>query len=73
MPGPKVLIASRQTPEIEAMLKEAPPEVGMHFLPPGEQLGDHIAEIEIIYGNIGESDLPKAYIVAVGATTPCRR
>ncbi|MCE2393425.1 D-2-hydroxyacid dehydrogenase [Candidatus Poribacteria bacterium] len=60
MPTPKILIASRQTPEVEAILNDAPPEVEVHFLPPGEQLGDHLSEIEIIYGAIGEADLPKA-------------
>ena len=60
MPGPKALIASRQTPEVEAMLDDAPPEVKVHLLPPGEKLGEHLSEIEIIYGGIGEADFPKA-------------
>ena len=60
MPNPKILIASRQTPEVEAILNDAPSEVEIHLLPPGEQLGDHLSEIEIIYGAISEADLPKA-------------
>ncbi len=60
MPNPKILIASRQTPEVEAMLNDAPSEVEIHLLPPGEQLSDHLSGIEIIYGSIGEADLPKA-------------
>ena len=60
MPTPKILIASRQAPEVEAMLNDAPPEVEIHLLPSGEQLGDHLSEIEIIYGAIGEADFPRA-------------
>jgi phosphoglycerate dehydrogenase-like enzyme len=61
MSKPKILIASRQTPELEAMLTaEAPPEVEIHFLPSGDNLGDHIADVEILYGHVGESDFPKA-------------
>ena len=60
MSSPKILIASRQEPEVEAMLNDAPPEVEIHLLPPGEQLGDHLSNIEIIYGGIGEADFLKA-------------
>ena len=60
MPTPKILIASRQAPEVEAMLNDAPPEVEVHLLPPGEQLADHLSNIEIIYGGIGEADFSKA-------------
>ena len=60
MSNPKILIASRQAPEVEAMLDDAPPEVEIHLLPPGEQLADHLSNIEIIYGGIGEADFPKA-------------
>ena len=60
MPNPKILIASRQVPEVEAMLNDAPSEVEIHFLPPGEQPGDHLSGIEIIYGSISEADFPKA-------------
>ena len=34
------------------MLNDAPPEVEIHLLPPGEQLADHLSNIEIIYGGI---------------------
>ena len=60
MPTPKILIASRQVPEVEAMLNDAPSEVEIHLLPPGEQPGDHLSGIEIIYGSISEADFPKA-------------
>jgi D-2-hydroxyacid dehydrogenase (NADP+) len=60
MPRTTVLIASRQTREVEAMLKDAPPEVEVRFLRPGERLGDHLAGVEVIYGVIGEADLPRA-------------
>ena len=60
MANPKILIASRQNPEVEAILNDAPSEVEIHLLPPGEQLGDHLSEIEIIYGGIGEVDFSKA-------------
>jgi len=56
----KVLIGSRQEPEVEAMLKDVPPEAGIHFLPPGERIGDHISDVEILYGHIGEADFSKA-------------
>ncbi|MCZ6680341.1 MAG: D-2-hydroxyacid dehydrogenase [Candidatus Poribacteria bacterium] len=56
----KVLIASRHAPEVEAMLDDAPPEADIHLLQPGERLGDHIADVEIIYGGIGETDFAKA-------------
>ena len=60
MPNPKILIASRQVPEVEAMLNDAPSEVEIHLLPQGEQLSDHLSGVEIIYGSIGEVDFPKA-------------
>ncbi|MSS69927.1 MAG: D-2-hydroxyacid dehydrogenase [Candidatus Latescibacteria bacterium] len=60
MPRPKVLIGSRQAPDLEAMLQNASLEVEMHFLPPGEKLGDHIAEVEVLYGHIGETDFARA-------------
>ncbi len=56
----KVLIASRQTPDIESMLTAVPPEVEVHFLPPGELLQAHVADVEILFGHIAESELPAA-------------
>src|SRR5438046_1955111 len=60
MPRSTVLIASRQSPEVEAMLEEAPPEVEIRFLPPGEKLSDHLSDVEIIYGGLGEADFVRA-------------
>ena len=56
----KVLIASRPGPEIEAMLDDAPSEFEICFLPAGEKLGDHISDVEVLYGAIGEEDFSKA-------------
>jgi phosphoglycerate dehydrogenase-like enzyme len=60
MPRLRVLIANRQTPDVERLLQEAPPEVEIRYLPEGERLGDHIAEVEILYGSIREPDFAKA-------------
>ncbi|MCH8290817.1 D-2-hydroxyacid dehydrogenase [Candidatus Poribacteria bacterium] len=60
MSKPKILIASRQVPEVEAMLEDAPSEVEIRFLPLGEKAGDHISDVEIIFGHIGEADFSKA-------------
>ncbi len=56
----KVLMARREDPEVEAILKDAPSEVDIQFPAPGESLDDHLADTEIIYGGIREADLPKA-------------
>lgn len=60
MSKPKVLIASRQAPAIEAMLAAAPSEVEVHFLPPGEVLQAHVADVEILFGFIGEDAISAA-------------
>ena len=60
MSRPQALIASRQEPEVEAMLNDAPREVEVRLLPPGGKLSEHLSEIEIIYGAIGEADFPIA-------------
>ena len=56
----KVLIAHRPGTEIEAMLENAPSELDIQFLPEGEKLGDHVSDVEIVYGTVSESDFPKA-------------
>lgn len=56
----KVLIGSRQAPDIEAMLSEVPTGVEVRFLPHGEPLGDHIADVEILFGHIGEDAMQAA-------------
>lgn len=56
----KVLIGSRQSPDIEALLEKAPAEAEVRFLPPGERLGDHIAETEVLFGHLGEADFGRA-------------
>ena len=60
MDKPKVLIGSRQAPEIEAMLSDVPTGVEVRFLPQGEPLRDHIANVEILFGHISEDAMPKA-------------
>ena len=57
---PKILIAHRPGPEIEAMLEDAPSGLEIRFLPAGEKLGDHISDVEVLYGTINEADFPKA-------------
>ena len=56
----KVLIGSRQVPEIEGMLSDVPPGVEVHFLPHGESLREHIADVDILFGHLGEDAIPEA-------------
>ena len=56
----KVLIGSRQASEIEAMLSDVPPGIEVRFLPHGESMRDHIADIDILFGGIGEDAMPAA-------------
>ena len=56
----KVLIGSRQAPEIEAMLSDVPTGVEVRFLPHSEPLRDHIAGVDILFGHIGEDAMPEA-------------
>ena len=60
MDKPKVLIGSRQAPEIEAMLSDVPTGVEVRFLPHGEPLRHHIADIEVLFGHIGEDAMSNA-------------
>ena len=56
----KALITGRYSPEVEAISNDAPSEVEIRFLSPGEAIGDHVSDVDIIYGHIGEADLAKA-------------
>jgi phosphoglycerate dehydrogenase-like enzyme len=56
----KALITGRYSPEVEAISKDAPSEVEIRFLPPGEELGDRVSDVDIIYGHISAADLAKA-------------
>ena len=60
MANTKVLIGSRQSSEIEAMLSDVPPGVEVRFLPHGESLRDHIADVDILYGRLGEDEMEAA-------------
>ncbi len=55
-----VLIGSRQASEIEAMLSDVPPGIEVRFLPHGESMRDHIADVDILFGGIGEDVMPEA-------------
>lgn len=56
----KVLIGSRQEPEVEAMLSDVPAEAEVHFLPHGESLRAHISDVEILFGRLGENEMSEA-------------
>ena len=60
MDNTKVLIGSRQESEIEAMLSDVPPGVEVRFLPDGESLRDHIADVHILFGHLGEDVMQEA-------------
>ena len=59
----KVLIGSRQEPEIEAMLSDVPSDVEVDFLPHGDPLRAHIADVEILFGHIGEDAISEANVL----------
>ena len=56
----KVLIASQISPEIADMLQGAPSEMEINFLGEGEELREHLADVEILYGTIPEAVFPFA-------------
>ena len=56
----KVLIASGISQEVADMLGGAPSEMEISFLPEGEQLKDHLSDVEILYGVVSEDALPHA-------------
>ena len=56
----KVLIGSRQAPEIEEMLSDVPSGVEVRFLPQGEALQEHIADVDILFGGLGEDAMQEA-------------
>ncbi len=56
----KVLIESRQEPDVEALLDGVPAEVEVAFLGHGEKLVDHLSEAQILFGRIREEDFQKA-------------
>lgn len=60
MDNTKVLIGSRQAPDIEAMLSEVPSTVEVRFLPHGESLRDHIAGVDILFGHLAEDVMQEA-------------
>ena len=60
MDNTTVLIGSRQASEIEAMLSDVPPGVEIRFLTHGESLGDHIADVDILFGHLGEDAMQEA-------------
>lgn len=52
----RVLIGSRYGPDVEGLLKDAPSEAELTFLPEGEKLADHLTGIEIMFGILSESN-----------------
>ena len=56
----KVLIASGISQEVADMLGGAPSEMEINFLQEGEQLKDHLSDVEILYGVVSEDALPHA-------------
>ena len=52
----RVLIGSRYAPDVEGLLKEAPSEAEVKFLPGGEKQADHLSGIEVLFGILSESD-----------------
>jgi len=60
MDNTKVLIGSRQAPDIEAMLSDVPSRVEVRFLPHGESLCNHIADVDILFGHLGEDVMQEA-------------
>lgn len=60
MANVKVLIASGISQEVADMLKDAPSEMEISFLPEGAELKDHISDAEILYGVVSEEALPHA-------------
>ena len=56
----KVLIGSRQAPAVEAMLSDVPSGVEVRFLPQGESLREYIADVDILFGGIGEDAIAEA-------------
>ena len=69
----KVLIASGISQEVADMLGDAPPEMEISFLPEGEQLKDHLSDVEILYGVVSEDALPSCEIPTVGDAAFRRR
>lgn len=60
MDNTKVLIGSRQAPEIEAMLSDVPPRVEVRFLPHGESLRENIADVDVLFGHVSEDVMSEA-------------
>lgn len=59
----KALITGRYSSEVEAISEDAPSEVAIRFLPQEEAVGDHVSDVDIIYGHIGAADLAKAKLL----------
>src|SRR5436309_1465383 len=60
MPRPVALIPGSRSPELERILIEAPPEIEIRYLASGERLGDHLEDVEVLFGSISEADFPRA-------------
>ncbi len=56
----RVLIGSRYSEDDEALLKDAPSEVEVIFLPEGEKQADYLSGVEVIFGRLSESEFDRA-------------
>ena len=56
----RVLIGSRYAPDVEGLLKDAPSEAEVTFLPDGDKLADYLSGIEALFGILSESDFDRA-------------
>ncbi len=55
-----VLIGSRFAPDVEGLLKDAPSEAEVTFLPDGDKPTDYLSGIEVLFGILSESDFDPA-------------
>ena len=56
----RTLIGSRYSEDVEALLKGAPSEVEVIFLPEGEEQADYLSGVEVLFGRLPESDFDHA-------------
>ena len=68
----RVLIGSRFAPDVEGLLKDAPSEAEVTFLPDGDKPTDYLSGIEVLFGILSESDFDRADAAEVGSAASCR-
>ena len=50
----------KPTPEIKELLSELDPYADISFLPDGENIGNRLPDVEVLYGSIPENDFQRA-------------